>query len=269
MTATKKFSTVEIEDLQYFQQQVQRPKSLFDERPQTSANVQSERIGDDLSIKKSAIKTTKPVVETKSTELKPKEKPQKVIRGRTLQVNIKESWGDLFYVGLNGLEVLDENGHALKITVSPQIDSKTCVVAEPRDMNSIPGHDQDHRTLENLFNCVNNTTDDHNMWLIPFNKGENHTITIDFGAIRTISAVRFFNYNKSLEDTLRGSKQVIIKVDDRLMTPKKGITLRKAPGFIEPDLDIGQEIKLPFMQGWTTEQIGPLQNVSPSPINFF
>jgi len=23
--------------------------------------------------------------------------------------------------------------------------------------------------------------DDHNMWLIPFNKGENHTIKIDFG----------------------------------------------------------------------------------------
>jgi hypothetical protein len=53
------------------------------------------------------------------------------------------------------------------------------------------------------------------------------------------------------------------------MTPKKGITLRKAPGFIEEGLDIGQEIKLPFLQGWTTEQIGPLQNVSPNPINFF
>ena len=64
-------------------------------------------------------------------------------------------------------------------------------------------------------------------------------ITIDFGQVRTISAVKLYNYNKSTDDTLRGSKQVIIKVDERFVTPKKGITLRKAPGFIEPELDIG------------------------------
>jgi protein JBTS26 len=44
------------------------------------------------------------------------------------------------------------------------------------------------------------------MWLIPFNKGEKHTITIDLGKSYTISAVRFYNYNKSDEDTLRGVK---------------------------------------------------------------
>lgn len=81
-------------------------------------------------------------------------------------------------------------------------------------MNSIPGHGQDHRTLEKLFNGENNTIDDRNMWLIPFEKGEDHTITIDLGEQRKISALRFFNYNKSPEDTLRGVKQVIIKVDD-------------------------------------------------------
>lgn len=48
-------------------------------------------------------------------------------------------------------------------------------------MNSIPGYGSDYRTIDKLFNKINNTTDDHNMWLIPFNKGENHTITIDFG----------------------------------------------------------------------------------------
>ena len=44
------------------------------------------------------------------------------------------------------------------------------------------------------------------MWLIPFNKGEKHTITIDLGKVYAISAVRFYNYNKSDEDTLRGVK---------------------------------------------------------------
>ena len=73
-------------------------------------------------------------------------------------------------------------------------------------MNSIPGHASDHRTLEKLFNGENNTTDDRNMWLIPFNTGEDHTIRIDLGEVRTVSAVRFYNYNKSVEDTLRGSR---------------------------------------------------------------
>jgi hypothetical protein len=88
---------------------------MFDERPQTQANVQSERIGEESA--------RKPKIETDTinvTETKPlKEKPSRAIKGRTLQINIKESWGDLFYVGLNGLQVLDENGQAILITVTP------------------------------------------------------------------------------------------------------------------------------------------------------
>jgi len=73
-------------------------------------------------------------------------------------------------------------------------------------MNSIPGHGSDHRTLEKLFNGKNNTVDDRNMWLIPFNTGEDHTIRIDLGEVRTLSALKFYNYNKSFEDSLRGAR---------------------------------------------------------------
>ena len=128
-------------------------------------------------------------------------------------MNITDSWGDLFYVGLNGLQVLDEHGLPIPITVEPGqthqatgLRTRTKVHAEPRDMNSIQGHAQDHRTLEKLFNDKNNTQDDRNMWLIPFNKGDDHTVRIDLGEKRVISAIRFFNYNKSPEDTLRGVK---------------------------------------------------------------
>jgi hypothetical protein len=77
------------------------------------------------------------------------------------------------------------------------------------------------------------------MWLIPFNKGEDHTIRINLGKPYEISALRFYNYNKSTEDTLRGVKQLYIKVDDKFVTPKKGITLRIAPGTIQNIMDIG------------------------------
>ena len=86
-------------------------------------------------------------------------------------------------MGLNGIEVLNVEGDPIFITVNPDpnINSRTSVVAKPRDMNSIAGHTSDHRTLEKLFNERNNTMDDRNMWLIPYNKGEDHTILIDLG----------------------------------------------------------------------------------------
>ena len=80
------------------------------------------------------------------------------------------------------------------------------VSADPRDMNSIAGHGSDYRTLEKLFDKENNTMDDHHMWLIPYNKGEKHTITINLGKSMTIASIRLYNYNKSVEDTLRGTK---------------------------------------------------------------
>ena len=52
---------------------------------------------------------------------------------------------------------------------------------------------------------------------------------------------------------------MIIKIDDVLMTPKKGITLRKAPGQMVVGLDIGQLVSMPFRNGWTNEQIVPVQ----------
>lgn len=56
----------------------------------------------------------------------------------------------MFYVGLNGLEVYDGDGSLIPLSLSN-------VEAKPRDMNSIPGHGSDHRTLDKLINGVNNT----------------------------------------------------------------------------------------------------------------
>jgi hypothetical protein len=101
-------------------------------------------------------------------------------------------------------------------------------------MNSIPGHGSDQRTLDKLINGVNHTSDDKNMWLIPFNSGEPHIISINLGKVVQIGQIKIYNYNKSLEDTLRGVKQMTIKIDGKLATPAKGITIRKAQGFILP-----------------------------------
>lgn len=89
-----------------------------------------------------------------------------------MEIHILETWGDLFYVGLTGVEILDQDGKSIPLTIS-------MLDASPRDMNSIQGGTGDYRTLDKLVDGVNNTTDDRHMWLIPFNQGETHKITID------------------------------------------------------------------------------------------
>jgi hypothetical protein len=59
------------------------------------------------------------------------------MKGRVIWMNILESWGDLFYVGLNGIEVIDGNGKVIPISLDSR---KVKVTAVPRDMNAIPGH---------------------------------------------------------------------------------------------------------------------------------
>jgi len=70
------------------------------------------------------------------------------------------------------------------------------------------------------------------MWLVPYNQGEDHTLKIELGRMTQIGSIKFYNYNKSSEDSLRGVKTVTIKVDGHFVTPPAGITLRKAPGFV-------------------------------------
>lgn len=45
-----------------------------------------------------------------------------------IEMNILETWGDLFYVGLNGIEVTDERGMPVPISIG-------MADANPRDMN--------------------------------------------------------------------------------------------------------------------------------------
>lgn len=128
MTATKKFSEAEVQQLQ---QAFKTPTSMFDERPKTKAirrePLQLHQDHFDLADNEPNfdLDDFKPVIKKKA--------PTRSggMKGRVIELNITESWGDLFYVGLNGIEIYDVNQE--KITIS-NID------ANPRDMNSIPGH---------------------------------------------------------------------------------------------------------------------------------
>ncbi|MEE4248038.1 MAG: DUF4457 domain-containing protein [Kangiellaceae bacterium] len=97
-------------------------------------------------------------------------------------------------------------------------------------MNVIPGYSGDYRTLDKIINGQNQTTDDRNMWLIPFCPGQPHYVDILLQKPTSITGLRLWNYNKNEEDTYRGVKNIRISVDNVLVTVESGVVLRKAPG---------------------------------------
>jgi protein JBTS26 len=82
----------------------------------------------------------------------------------------------------------------------------------------------DRRTIDNLFNGINNTYNDNNMWLAPFIKAnnekdakytvKNNTIFISFEKPIVISCMNFWNYSKTPK---RGAKEIEIHLDEILI----------------------------------------------------
>jgi protein JBTS26 len=87
-----------------------------------------------------------------------------------------------------------------------------------------------------LINGMGTTCDDSNMWLVPF--GATQEIRIDLKREQFIYGIRVWNYNKSLEDSFRGVKQMAVTIDGELISPRQtGFVLRKAPGTAHFDFD--------------------------------
>ncbi|XP_046856721.1 katanin-interacting protein-like isoform X3 [Xenia sp. Carnegie-2017] len=144
-------------------------------------------------------------------------------KGEVLELNFVETWGDLSYLGLTGLQLFDTNGEIIHVSLD-------MMQASPRDLNDLPEYDDDDRTLDKLIDSVNVTTSDEYMWLIPFTLGEDHTLSIHLKERKEIAGLYIWNYNKSLEGTYRGVKWMIIKLDGRTVGSEDGILIRKAPG---------------------------------------
>jgi hypothetical protein len=117
--------------------------------------------------------------------------------GQYMQLNFKTTWGDPYYLGLTGIEVLGSDGLPISL-------KQEQLQATPRDLNDLPEYGDDCRILENLVDGVNVTMSDEHMWMIPFSEGGDHYLVIDLKTRVEVSGLRIWNYNKSSDDTLRG-----------------------------------------------------------------
>ena len=132
--------------------------------------------------------------------------------GEVLTLHLRSTWGLGHYIGLTGIEVLDNHGELVVLD-----DVARQLVANPSSVNVLPQFQSMHdpRTVDKLVDGVNRTTDDLHMWLAPFTPGAEHTVTMRFNRKTTVSCIRLWNYNKSRIHSSRGAKYVDITLDGR------------------------------------------------------
>ncbi|KAG7378439.1 hypothetical protein PHYPSEUDO_010099 [Phytophthora pseudosyringae] len=125
--------------------------------------------------------------------------------GKWLQIEILSTWGDPYYVGLNGVEIFDHRGELVHFQ-----DPETQVTACPESINVLEENADDPRVPKNLVDGVNFTCDDFHMWLAPYTPGQAHYVLLAMDASVSVSMVRIWNYNKSRTHTGRGVREACL-----------------------------------------------------------
>ncbi|KAH7714252.1 Protein K04F10.2 [Aphelenchoides avenae] len=129
------------------------------------------------------------------------------VSGFIFQLRLLSTWGDEFYIGLNGIELFNRSNRMIKLR--PQN-----LAAFPESVNILPSVSRDPRSSDKLIDGVNDTKKAQHMWLTPMLPNRYARIFIIFDTPTFISRIRIYNYRKTPE---RGVRHIAISADDLII----------------------------------------------------
>jgi hypothetical protein len=143
--------------------------------------------------------------------------------GHVVRLMLSTTWGDVSYVGLNGIELFDASGAVIPLQPSQ-------VTAVPASVAVLGGAmATDCRKATNLIDGVNDTWDARHMWLTPFTPFHPVSVYIVFDWPVALAAIKLWNYSRT---PARGVQDMQILLDDVIVW--EGV-VRKAPPAPHPD----------------------------------
>ncbi|CAI2318027.1 unnamed protein product [Caenorhabditis sp. 36 PRJEB53466] len=129
------------------------------------------------------------------------------IGGFVYQIRLLSTWGDEYYIGLNGIELYNRKGELIRIR-------EHNLAAFPESINILPNIRGDPRTSNNLITQPNDTDVAKHMWLTALLPNRCARVFFVFDVPTYISKIIIYNYRKTPQ---RGVRHISLSVDDLII----------------------------------------------------